>query len=274
MLLGWCAGLEDAPLLGRLGYDFVEVPLALLGLEDRGGLAAAVRAVRASPLPTAAFNVLFPRDLRVVGPEADGPRLRAYLARAAELLGEAGARVVALGSGWARNVPEGWERSRAEGQLLDALWLCADALEGTGVTLALEPLNRRESNIVNSVAEAVRLAELVDRPEVRVLADFYHMEEEREPLDALGAHGPWLAHVHVADTGRRNPGTGAYDHAAFLGRLRAAGYAGMVSAECVVERPEADMRHSLGFLRGLWERAARLPPAPASREREAEIARC
>ncbi|MFP3711872.1 TIM barrel protein, partial [Paraburkholderia sp. SIMBA_009] len=78
-----------------------------------------------------------------------------------------------------------------------------------------EPLNRKESNLVNSVADGARLAKALNRPEVRGLADFYHMDEEAEPLDALREHCAWLAHIHLADTGRLNPGTGSYDYATF-----------------------------------------------------------
>lgn len=256
MRLGWCAPLHDAPLLRRLGFDFIEAPLAPLGLEDQGTFAVAREAVRASPLPISAFNTLFPRDLRVVGPDVDFHRIDDYLARVVEILNAAKAEVVVFGSGWARNVPEGWERARAEAQLTAALSWCADALEDTRCTLVIEPLNRKESNIINSVAEGVGFAARVDRPEIRVLADFYHMDEEREPLGALSVNRDWLAHIHVADTGRRNPGTGTYDYDRFFGHLRAIGYAGMISAECTVEDREADMRHSLAFMRRRWAAAA------------------
>jgi sugar phosphate isomerase/epimerase len=252
MKIGWCESLQSASLLREIGYDFVEPSLAPMGLEARDTFEAAKRAAQSSPLLPLAFNVFFPRDIRVVGPEVNVGRVRNYLARAAELLATAKARVVVLGSGWARNVPDGWERARAEGQWVQALSWCADALRGTGTTLVIEPLNRKESNLVNSVADGVRFARQVNRPEIRVLADLYHMDEEREPLATLKEHAAWLAHIHLADTGRRNPGTGGYDYVRFFGYLKEAGYAGMISAECKVEQPEADMRHSLAFLRRHW----------------------
>lgn len=252
MKIGWCEGLLNAALLKEIGYDFIELPLAPLGLEDRETFAASKQAVRHSPLATSAFNVFFPKDIRVVGPEVDVARVRSYLGRAAELLSEARAQVVVLGSGWARNAPNGWERARAEEQWLEALSWCADALEGTGVTLVIEPLNRKESNIVNSVEEGVRFAERINRPEIRVLADLYHMNEEQEPLETLKANALWLAHIHLADTGRKNPGTGSFDYDRLFGYLREIGYEGMISAECKVERLEADARHSLNFLRRHW----------------------
>jgi sugar phosphate isomerase/epimerase len=148
------------------------------------------------------------------------------------LLTIARARVVVLGSGWTRNIPEGWTRAQAEDEFLSALEWCADALRGSGTTLAIEPLNRKESNLVNSVGDGARLARKLNRPEVRGLADFYHMDEENEPLDELREHCAWLAHIHLADTGRLNPGTGSYDYPSFFGHLKACGYQGLLSAEC------------------------------------------
>lgn len=252
MLIGWCAPLAEAAEVAAAGLDFIEVPIAKLGLEDAASFAAAKAAIAASPLPVRAFNTYMPQDMRVVGDSIDAARVRGYLSRVAELCALAGARVIVFGSGWARNVPDGFERSRAEVQFTQALEWSADALAGTGTTLVIEPLNRKESNIVNSVAEGVRFAKLIARPQIRVLADFYHMDEESEPLSELFEHRDWLSHIHVADTGRRNPGTGSYPYAAFARELERAGYAGLISAECSIADPLADRRHSLAFMRTLW----------------------
>ena len=255
MKLGWCSPLEEADLIKETGYDFIEVPLAPLGLEDRATFAASRRAVLNSPLPTLAFNVLFPRDFKVVGPSVDVHRIRNYLARAAELLADAQAHVIVFGSGWARNIPENWSRPRGEDQFLQTLSWCADALKGTGITLAIEPLNRKETNLVNSVEEGARYARQINRPEIRLLADFYHMDEEQEPLETLRTHGEWLVHIHVADSGRKNPGTGTYNYERFFDHLEAISYAGTISAECTVTHPTVELPYSLSFLRrGLLDR--------------------
>ena len=67
---------------------------------------------------------------------------------------------------------------------------------------------------------------------IRVLADFYHMDEEAEPLQQISQHAAWLAHIHVADSGRLAPGTGHYPYVTFAEELRQIGYAGLISVEC------------------------------------------
>jgi sugar phosphate isomerase/epimerase len=255
MKLGWCGPIENAALIARVGFDFIEVPLAPLGLEKQASLAAAKMAIASSPLPTWAFNQFLPRDLRVVGTDIDVGRIKSYLGRAAELLAYAQSKIIVFGSGWSRNVPDGFDREKAKAQFIELLHWSAEALKGSDTTLVIEPLNRKESNIVNSVGEGARFAKAVNRPEIRLLADLYHMNEENEPLLEVATHIEWLSHIHLADTGRFNPGTGSYDYQTFFGYLKAANYSGMLSAECTVKNPEADMRQSLAFLRQHWPAA-------------------
>ena len=127
---------------------------------------------------------------------------------------------------------------------------------GTGITLAIEPLNTKETNIITSVAEAVALAGEVNRPQISALADFYHMDEEHDPLTEAWRLAKSLADVHVADTGRLNPGTGQYNYGQFFTALKVGGYRGMISAECsIVGDRVAAMTRSVKFMREKWDAA-------------------
>ncbi|WP_233858295.1 sugar phosphate isomerase/epimerase family protein [Paraburkholderia sp. HD33-4] len=253
---GWCGPLQNAALMKEAGLDYIEAQLVPMKLEDDAAFVDAKARVGDLPLPALAFSYLFPHDARIVGPEKDERRNRAYFDRVVELMTMARARIVVLGSGWTRNIPDGWSQAQAEDEFLKTLSWCADALHGTGATLVIEPLNRKESNLVNSVGDGARLAKLLGRDEVRGLADFYHMDEESEPLDELQTHGEWLAHIHLADTGRLNPGTGTYDYPTFFGNLKACGYDRLLSAECGFKgEPLTSMRESVAFMRRAWNDA-------------------
>ena len=73
-----------------------------------------------------------PRDMRVVGADIDIRRVKSYLGRAAELLAYAQSKIVVFGSGRSRNVPDGFDREKAEAQFIDSLLWSADALKGLG----------------------------------------------------------------------------------------------------------------------------------------------
>lgn len=261
---GWCGTIEQAASFQAAGLDYAELQLVPMNLEDASALREAKRRLRDVALPVRAFSYLFPRDVRVVGPSADVQRNRRYFDRVVEVMAESRPDIVVFGSGWTRDCPPGWTLLQTEDAFLETLAWCADALAGSGTTLVIEPLNRKESNFINSVADGARVARRLNRPEVRSLADFYHMDEEGEPLDALVGVADCLAHVHVADSGRFNPGTGRYDYPTFFANLVAIGYRGLISAECAISgEPVAAMRDSVSFLRETWRAATRRAAAAA-----------
>lgn len=255
--IGCCCGIEQAAAAQAAGFDYVECTVVSLRPEaDDATFAPILAAYRAAPLPVDAFNVLLPGDLKVVGPEVDWVRVERYAANAIARVAAVGARRVVFGSGGARSVPDGFGRGQAQGQLARFLHLLADQSETRGVTVVIEPLNRKESNILNDVSEAAALALRVDRPSIRVLADLYHMQEEGEALGHISANGIWLGHMHVADSGRLAPGTGSYPYREFAAELAQIGYGrgdwGGISVECRWQDFEREAPASVRFLRNIW----------------------
>jgi sugar phosphate isomerase/epimerase len=254
MKFGCCASIDQAEAVHRAGFDYLEAGVtSLIPDEDDAAFAPVLEQYLASPIPVAAFNLFLPRDLKIVGPEIDLARMERYVSRALARIQAVGATIAVIGSGGSRNVPEGFSRSEAAAQIVHFLNIVADAADQTDVTIVIEPLNRKESNIINSVAEGVAIAQQVDRPSIRVLADFYHMDEDDEPLSAITQNQDWLAHIHEADSGRLAPGTGTYPYAEFVDQLRQIGNQGMVSVECRWNDFEAEAAPSVEFLRQVFQ---------------------
>ena len=89
----------------------------------------------------------------------------------------------------------------------------------------IEPINPRECNVIYYVTDGVLLATSVDRPEIRVLADFFHMSLQSEPLAHLEAARGWLGHTHTSGPDRYFPQPGqAWDQRAFLKALQELGW--------------------------------------------------
>ena len=109
-----------------------------------------------------------------------------------------------------------------------------------GTALLYEPLNRYETNLVNTLGDAVQLLTGAALQHVKILADLYHMNiEETNLADALRVAGPLVGHVHFADSNRRAAGLGHTDFAPIVAALVEIGYAGYLSAE-VLPLPDAD----------------------------------
>ncbi|OLB65005.1 MAG: sugar phosphate isomerase [Actinobacteria bacterium 13_2_20CM_2_72_6] len=101
-----------------------------------------------------------------------------------------------------------------------------------GIRLAVEPLNRFETDLVNTVEQGLRLCTDVGADNVGLLLDTFHMNiEEKSIPAAIAAAGARLFHVQASENDRGTPGTGHIPWAEVVGALRAAGYTGSVVVE-------------------------------------------
>jgi sugar phosphate isomerase/epimerase len=151
-------------------------------------------------------------------------------------LGGVGAVTPASWGMFSRRLPPFTPPRSAEGDrevLLEALCRLGEVAAREGVLLLLEPLNRYEDHMVNTLAQAAELARATGLAGVQVCADTYHMNiEEADPLAALRGNADRLGHVQVSDSNRLEPGAGHLDWAALLRCLEAIGYRGHLAFEC------------------------------------------
>ena len=130
-------------------------------------------------------------------------------------------------------IPEGVKEATARRWARDAIRRAADRGAGHGIRLVIEPINRYETNFLHNIDETLAFLEEVERPNVGILADTFHMNIEDASISgSLKRAGRSVFHVHVADSNRWAPGCGHLDFAEVLGTLQAMNYRGYVSVEC------------------------------------------
>jgi len=259
MRFGICTKAQRAPELRLAGADFVEenVQSYLQGLVDDAQWEG-LKIARNSTLPILAANSLLPVDLKIVGPEVDFENLRGYIAKAVERAQKVGMKILVFGSGAARNVPEGFDRQRAIGQIVKFCGMAAELCGRAGLTLVAEPLNRGECNIINTVAEAMTFVKEVNQRHFQCLVDSFHFWMENESLEVLEKAMPSIRHVHVADKdGRVAPGeSGTADYRPFFAVLKRANYQGLVSVEALEFNDFETMgKRVITFLHRQWDEA-------------------
>jgi len=135
--------------------------------------------------------------------------------------------------------------------LVQALRECSEAARPHGVRLALEPINRYETTLINNVAQGLELIERVGADNFGLLLDTFHMNVE-EPVieDGIRACGSRIFHFHVADSNRWYPGAGHLNFKTILDMLTSTGYRGWVSGEFLPKPdPETAAQRSIAYLR-------------------------
>lgn len=149
----------------------------------------------------------------------------------------------------------GRTRAELDRRLISALPPVLEAAERHGVTLLLEPVNRYESDYLNSLSHAAELCAAVNHSALRFTADFFHLQlEELNVARALQETLSWLGHVHVAENTRVEPGPGLLDFKPGFAVLKDAGYSGWVTVECRALSGPADevLPASVTYLKRCW----------------------
>lgn len=107
-----------------------------------------------------------------------------------------------------------------------------DMAQSRGLEIALEPLNRFESDLVNTTEEVMQLIKDINHPAAKVLLDGFHMNIEEPDIEkAIRLAGDKLIHVQVSENYRGTPGTGQTRWDAYKRGLEAINYEGVVSIE-------------------------------------------
>jgi len=136
-------------------------------------------------------------------------------------------------------VKSGVDHAQAMGWIVEALRECSDAARPQGVRLALEPINRYETTLINNTTEGLDLIERVGADNFGLLLDTFHMNIEEADIEAsIRACGERIFHFHVADSNRWYPSAGHLDFKSILTELNATGYQGWVSGE-FIPKPDA-----------------------------------
>jgi D-psicose/D-tagatose/L-ribulose 3-epimerase len=226
---------EDAALAGHvreLGADVLE-----LAVEDTGRVSA--DALLAAAEGTAvAFSIC-----GAFGPERDlsheDPRYRRlgldYVELLVDLAAAVGAPVVVgpmySSVGKARMLSAD-EREQQRRWAVESLKAAADYAGARGVRLAVEPLNRFETDLVNTAEQALELCDRIGRDNVGLLLDTFHMNiEEKSVADAIRLAGDRLFHVHTCENDRGTPGTGHVPWPEVFRALQEIGYEGYLVIE-------------------------------------------
>ncbi len=230
-----CSTIDYYPRIKELGYDYVEVGFSNLATMDDEKFEALANALKANGLKGECANGFFPGDKVLTGPDADHSFIPEYVEKGMKRFKAIGGEVAVLGSGKARNIPEGFDFAKGEEQFIQVLKTAADIAAKYGIKIAIEPLNTGETNLINTVQQSIDIIKRCNHPNVCTLADFFHVFKSGETLDAIENAGELLIHTHLAraDADRQMPRTKEDLEACkvWAAALKNSGYNGRMSLE-------------------------------------------
>ncbi|MFA5816113.1 MAG: TIM barrel protein [Bacteroidales bacterium] len=234
VVFGVCTSMANAGRLKDSGFGYVEgsVGRDLMPGRPDEEFAKKLAEFDTCLLPVIACNGFLPGTLKVTGPDARPDTVLRYAEVAFRRAASVGIRTIVFGSSGARSIPEGFDRQQAREQFISLLKEMGPIARKYGVTVAIENLQKSETNFINTVGEALSIAREVNDPNIRVLADIFHMMREKEGPEALLEAGDYLVHCHIAEIRDRTaPGMAGDDFRPYFAALKKIGYRGGISIE-------------------------------------------
>jgi sugar phosphate isomerase/epimerase len=228
-VMNWIYG--DEPLektlerLSRLGYDGI----SLKGEPDQYDPEATKQLVRRYGLEVASIDGIYPwpTDERDLSNPEERVRKRAveYVNRCTDLAVAVGAPLVVVVPS-----PVGKTKSLATKQkewewAVESVKRVAEYALQKGIEVAVEPINRYETHLLNNCEQALEFVKEVAVENTKIMLDCFHMNiEEADPAAAVRRAGRMLIHMHVADSNRQSVGRGHTDFKAIMRSLKEIGY--------------------------------------------------
>ncbi len=250
--IGISTSIANSGILATAGYSFVEENVRgfLVPAEPESVFEQKLVLLKESKVPLEACNSFLPGNLKCVGPVPAHEEILKFGETAFRRAQMAGVKTIVFGSGGARSIPDGFSREEAKQQFISLCKQLAPFAKKFDVVISLEPLNTKECNFINSVAEGGDIVQKVNHENFRLLADIYHMLMENESPSNITKYGSLLYHTHIAEkTGRSAPGVNNEDFRPYFKALKEAKYEGRMAIECTWKNLEEQASGALSAMR-------------------------
>ncbi len=249
-------GVEWIDIYKKAGYDYVELPLAQIMQLDNEDYQTLLKKLERTGLSCQACNNFYPANIKLLGEQFNSFDFLEYTKKSVERAKGLGAEVIVFGSAGSRNVPSRVDMNEARKQLIDRLYNIGDIVKENGIHIAIEHLNRTESNIINTFTEGIEIAKQVGHTNIKCLIDYYHFAIGNETVQNIKNGQGQIVHAHFASTLDRYIATfeRSLEYSAFFEELKESGLPKRISIEAYSNNIEKEAEEGLVFLRELLNR--------------------
>ena len=200
MKIGVCAPPQFWAAVKGKGFDYVEWNFSVIANYTEEQMAQYLAQKDELGLKVLSCNGFFPGGFFMFGEDRaqieawTREYARAGFARAAQF----GADVAVMGSGYARNIPEGMDIAEAKERFAALMRILGEEGENAGVRVAIEPLQQKETNFLHTLQEGAEICDMVAHPYVGLTLDIFHFWAGGEPLENIEKYKHYVFHAHLA----------------------------------------------------------------------------
>jgi len=203
MKIGICESGEKLCMIERGAADYAELGLSQIYKMSDSEIRETKKKLADRGLVPETSNSFF-GNMRMCGEVYDAKKISEYSKKALYKAAQFGIHTSVLGNGSARRIPEGANREECMRQIEETFYTAGSAAAEFGTVIVIEPLNSNETNVITTVAEGAKLCRKLNHPNVKLLADIFHMSVEDESFDSIIKNADIIKHIHIAAPKTRN----------------------------------------------------------------------
>lgn len=256
MRIGCFGYIKDIDTIAAAGFDCAELHIKEIVALSNIEFKSAVKKLRNSGISAEVFDNPIPLESRIADPSFDLNYYREHLEKMADRIAEMGARYCIFGNGRARSLPLEGDIKAAAAKFDDFFFMLLDITASRNITVLIEPLAKKLSNIVNSLPDALQFIKKYNRYNLKTLLDYRWMVEENRPLSEIAEHELYIKHVHIDNPLSPFPNrvvpklNDGFDYAPLFQALKDISYKEIISVEASVFQDYArEISETLDFFR-------------------------
>ena len=209
-MIGCCARGKDIPMVQDFGFDFLELPGAVVARMEEPEYRELKETVKSLSVPATNMNMALPGDVKLCGEDYDLSYTREYFRQICGRAAELGVRGIGVGSPNSRADISAFPEETAWAQAQESIGAFCETAAPYGITILWETLSAGEANFgirMRKGLEKLVLPLLNNGTEnTGLLCDLFHLNENGETVQDLEAVLPYVRHVHIAGSEKEKRG--------------------------------------------------------------------
>lgn len=212
MKLGVCTDIKNAQKIKALGFEEIELSCGYIYELDRDKLDEIIQIKKQTGIKTSVVNCLMAGTAVKLFEEDGIEKSRLYLIELVKKLSLLQVKIVVFGSGGYRQIPDDVSHDVVVEKISEYLEMLCSIMDAYGITVVIEPLNKKECNVLTTTSESMEYIKKLNLPNLMLLVDYYHFELENEPVERIGEYKNYIKHMHIATPVTRAYMTADDDH--------------------------------------------------------------
>ena len=255
---------KDIEAIASAGYDCIEMHMhEIMGMDQNAFSNLRVK-LADSPIVCEVLDNPIPLDKVIADESFDLDFYRAYLEKGAKRAAQLGVKFYVFGNGRTRSLPVDGDIQAAKEKNLTFMRMLAEIAAGYNITVLIEPLAPRVSNVVQSIPEALDYIAEIGKPNLDTFLDYRWFVDRQHPYSMIMEYADHIRHVHIDNPSKPFPQRviprvdDGNDYSPFFDALQKINYQAIISIEANTFADfSQDLRDGLNFFKayGLWDQS-------------------